>query len=441
MAVYSYFDGNLFIGLDTDPKPITDIPDRAVFLERNKALWYWFDKASLTWTLGASGSGGGGDIPDVPYVETNGTFIESGDNVTKDFTIPHTLSTTPTGYTIEAGNEDTILPYWLSVDATFLYVHFTYPPKTGVNNVIINWRTSFSGIAGGAITDVDNAGVGGISVVDSQTGTVIYLRSVVGLGPVAVSLDAVNKEIEINVIDATELAKGVVQLSPDGGTTAGRVVQATDGRLSNARTPTPHASTHGGVGSDPLHIDTIGSGTDNATNNATTTKHGLLPKLSGIATQFLNGNGVFSTPSSGGGTPYWSFLGGCNMGFRDSVPTVFEDIKAMQINTTAVPIEGSQSLTIDVDFGASGVFNQYKIVVEYTKDDSGTGDTHDIRIIDNSNASNFDDLLNVNNGRTIKTGTLLAWMTGEKILRVQHKANTTGNTPTLHKVQVFARKV
>lgn len=39
---------------------------------------------------------------------------------------------------------------------------------------------------------------------------------------------------------------------------------------------------------------------DNTTNDASTARHGFLPKLSNIATEFLNGQGAFSTPSSSG---------------------------------------------------------------------------------------------------------------------------------------------
>lgn len=40
---------------------------------------------------------------------------------------------------------------------------------------------------------------------------------------------------------------------------------------------------------------------DVTTNNATTTKHGFLHKLSGNATEFLNGLGVWAVPAGGGG--------------------------------------------------------------------------------------------------------------------------------------------
>ena len=44
---------------------------------------------------------------------------------------------------------------------------------------------------------------------------------------------------------------------------------------------------------------------DKLTNDATTGKHGLLPKLSGIATQFLNGLGTWSVPAKPDNTEYF----------------------------------------------------------------------------------------------------------------------------------------
>ncbi len=43
-----------------------------------------------------------------------------------------------------------------------------------------------------------------------------------------------------------------ITLSADFGSTAGTVCQGNDSRLSNARTPTTHGSTHGSAGSDPI---------------------------------------------------------------------------------------------------------------------------------------------------------------------------------------------
>jgi hypothetical protein len=83
--------------------------------------------------------------------------------------------------------------------------------------------------------------------------------------------------------------------------TTSTLVISTDSRLSDARTPTAHATSHNSGGSDVLHIDTIGAGTDITTNNVSTTKHGLVPKAPNVATQFLDGTGVWSTPAGSGG--------------------------------------------------------------------------------------------------------------------------------------------
>lgn len=66
------------------------------------------------------------------------------------------------------------------------------------------------------------------------------------------------------VADATTTTKGVVQLAGDlGGTAAAPTVPAlaskvstSDSRLSDARTPTAHAATHGSAGTDPVTVAT-----------------------------------------------------------------------------------------------------------------------------------------------------------------------------------------
>jgi hypothetical protein len=56
---------------------------------------------------------------------------------------------------------------------------------------------------------------------------------------------------------ATTSTLGFVELATDGEVAAGTVVQGNDSRLSNARTPTAHASTHHSGGSDPLALGSI----------------------------------------------------------------------------------------------------------------------------------------------------------------------------------------
>jgi hypothetical protein len=90
-------------------------------------------------------------------------------------------------------------------------------------------------------------------------------------------------------------------VAASGNASTSQVVKGDDTRLSDSRTPTSHAASHKSGGSDALKIDELAAGTDVTTLNASTSAHGLLLKLSGTSTQFLNGSGVWSTPAGTGG--------------------------------------------------------------------------------------------------------------------------------------------
>lgn len=139
----------------------------------------------------------------------------------------------------------------------------------------------------------------------------------------------------------------------DTGTGAGHVILGNDARLTDARTPSAHTTSHKHGGSDEiatatpstnaipkaaLGLSTLAAGwipdlsgtyavtakgvtngdshdhvggdgaaiveaaltlADNTTNNASTTKHGFCPKLSNVVTQFLNGQGGWTAPAGG----------------------------------------------------------------------------------------------------------------------------------------------
>lgn len=68
------------------------------------------------------------------------------------------------------------------------------------------------------------------------------------------------------------------QLATNGQNLVDRVVQGNDARLSNARTPLAHGSTHEAAGSDAIKLDDLKAPDDNADLDASTVKHGLMSK-------------------------------------------------------------------------------------------------------------------------------------------------------------------
>jgi hypothetical protein len=75
------------------------------------------------------------------------------------------------------------------------------------------------------------------------------------------------------------------EIQPLYGATAGTIAQGNDARLSNARTPLAHASTHGTAGSDPLTPASIGA-LKNTNDTITTASPTLTPlTVMGIAGQ------------------------------------------------------------------------------------------------------------------------------------------------------------
>jgi hypothetical protein len=76
-----------------------------------------------------------------------------------------------------------------------------------------------------------------------------------------------------------------------------------------------HAARHKSGGADAIKLDELAAPTDITTLNATTSAHGLLPKLGGGTTNFLRADGSWAAPAGGGGsisTPrvYYVELGG-----------------------------------------------------------------------------------------------------------------------------------
>jgi len=66
----------------------------------------------------------------------------------------------------------------------------------------------------------------------------------------------------------------------------------------NAHHDQLHSATHGQAGDDLLKLDDLGTPDDNIDLNASTTRHGLLKKLTGSTTNFLRADGAWSAPTS-----------------------------------------------------------------------------------------------------------------------------------------------
>ena len=112
----------------------------------------------------------------------------------------------------------------------------------------------------------------------------------------------VNKNIP-DIVDATITDKGIVRLATIPETNAGTLATV-------AVTPNGLENWTGGVTGTITTLGTIATGfwqgtniddsriafTDITTGNATTSNHGYLPKLNNVATQFLDGQGNWSTP-------------------------------------------------------------------------------------------------------------------------------------------------
>jgi hypothetical protein len=119
-------------------------------------------------------------------------------------------------------------------------------------------------------------------------------------------------QVSASVPTATTAAAGVVELATDGEAIADRVVQGNDSRLTNARTPTAHASSHQNGGSDEISVTGLsGLLADGQTPLAHSASHSdgasdpidvtNLAGYPGGGTTFLRDDGTFATPAGGSG--------------------------------------------------------------------------------------------------------------------------------------------
>lgn len=115
------------------------------------------------------------------------------------------------------------------------------------NNDVLTYSTTGSkwvpapppGAGGGEANTVTNVGTGA-QVAKAKVGVDIPVRTFVAGTGGKVTVTQNTNEIEIQAVDASTTQKGAVELATSAETTAGLAVQASDTRLSDARTPTTH---------------------------------------------------------------------------------------------------------------------------------------------------------------------------------------------------------
>lgn len=110
--------------------------------------------------------------------------------------------------------------------------------------------------------------------------------------------------------------------------------------------------------------------TDITTNNATTGRHGFLPKLSGVGTEFLNGNGTFSTPAGSGLAKFaqdvgdnsaTSFVITHSLGSRDVLVSVHRSTTPW--DEIICDVEKTSTSTITLRFAVAPTTNEYRVTV------------------------------------------------------------------------------
>jgi len=84
---------------------------------------------------------------------------------------------------------------------------------------------------------------------------------------------------------------------PAFGSSSGTFCQGNDARLSDARTPASHATSHKSGGGDAIKLDELAAPTDITTLDASTSAHGLAPKLPNNNAKYLDGTGAWTTPA------------------------------------------------------------------------------------------------------------------------------------------------
>jgi hypothetical protein len=167
-----------------------------------------------------------------------------------------------------------------------------------------------------------------------------------------------------------------------------------------------HHTRHEAGGSDAIKLDDLAAPDDNTDLNATTSAHGLLKKLSNSATEFMNGQGNWATPSTGATT----FLA---------------------LTDTPPAYTSSAYYIVEVNAAATGL--QFKgigdgYVVRGTSTGLGTGLLQDDNVTVGINGNPGIGMLNISYAGTTCNGLFITMSNGSALagLSISHAGNTPG---------------
>ncbi len=185
--------------------------------------------------------------------------------------------------------------------------NFSTTLNGGINNstttVVLLSATGFPSVGGGVTCNISVQNGSDVEImkataISSNTLTVVRAQE----GTTAISF-ADTSTVEIRAtrdsIDSKQDTLSAASLTAVTVATGDKVLIQDVSDSSNLKTVTTQAIANLYTQTAPAESDV--TFTDITTNNASTSKHGFLKKLSNSATEYMDGTGAWSTPAGGGG--------------------------------------------------------------------------------------------------------------------------------------------
>lgn len=185
---------------------------------------------------------------------------------------------------------------WVQVDTsggeidTFVAAWVYMGENDDDEGVWLPWASGTGGsVAGEDVTLDDTSFVFLTSVTNVQTA----IETIDGW------LETLVADVTDHIAEPSAHAASAIDFTPNGSIAATNVqdaIQEVRDEATGTGHTEDHASRHGTAGADPVKLDDLDEPDDNTDLDATTSAHGLLPKLTGEDDRYLDGTGVFSQP-------------------------------------------------------------------------------------------------------------------------------------------------